>query len=287
MGLTSAQLTAAILSFVSSFLITQVIGRLIEHNYDKLFKELDKNLKIKNALPDDMKSASLDQIVRQQLNAYILQRSQESVGKQVMNRMRLTLLAGLSATAFAFTVYLAIDGHPVWAGVTFLVTLSFGSYYLDRRKAWTRRGIVENTKYRAVLIGGTYSGGETMINILQDPNDDASNIALDYPRLAVVDDAHNKLHVYKRIHSEGAVNIASGDDTSLSTQYEYEGTTPLNESTPTHSSKQALVTPPDIRTSGVYYPQTAEMPLITRPIQDAVGIGKKVVRLSQSLTRRI
>lgn len=277
MGLTAAQLTAAILSFVSTLLITQVIGRLIDHNYDRLFKELDKNLKIKNALPEGMRSESLDQIVRQQLNAYILQRSQESVGKQVLNRFRLAFLAVLSSASFAFAAYLAFSDHPIWAGASFLVSLSFGSYYIDRRKAWTKRGYVENTKYRARFIGGQFGGGETLIEIRQDANDTA-NIALDYANLAVTDERTNKLHIYKRTRSEGELNVASGDDTNLITEYQYEGTTPLDVNPVSHSSKQAVIRPEDIKTVGVYYPQTAEMPLITRPIQDAVGLTKRIIK---------
>lgn len=278
MGLSSAQLTATILSFISTLLITQVIGRFIDHNYDKLFKELDKNLKIKNALPDGMTSETLDQIVRQQLNAYILQRSQETLGKQVMNRVRLITLAGIASLSLAWSVYFALEGKPWWAAATFLGTLSFGSYYVDRRRAWTRRGHVENTKYKAVLKGGYYSGGATMVDILQDSNN-AGDIAIDYARIAVADVLENKLHVYKRTHSEGTLSIDSGENTSLTTEYEYEGTTPLDENTETHNSKQAIIAPEDIRTAGVYYPQTAEMPLVARPIHEAVGVGKKVAKI--------
>lgn len=278
MDINSTQFTAAMLSFFSTFLVTQVIGRFIDHNYDRLFKELDKNLKIKNAMPEDMHSESFDQLIRKQLNSYILMRSQETVGKKVMHKAFLLIIAGITAVLLTFSINFIMDGR-IWLSVlSTIATLAAGSYYFERRQAWTKRGFVENTKYKALFKGGTFSGGQTTIDIIQ--SDSSENQPIDYPKIAIVDDAANKLHIYNRFKSAGALTIATGDDTTLVTEYEYEGTTTINgENLPHHTKDRALIDVSDIKTSGVYYPVTAEMPLIARPIQEAVRGSKKVIKL--------
>lgn len=282
MEISSTALTAAILSFISTLLITQVIGRFIDHNYDKPFKELDKNLKINNALPDDMKSETLEQIIRQQLNAYILTRSQHTLGKKVMNRLWLAVLAGISAICGALAIWNAIDGRPWWSAVSIFGTLSFGAYYFDRRSVWTKTTQVHNTKYRAIFMGGLYSNGSVLIDIIQDGD---SDIAIDYPRIAIIDDDAGKTHFYKRIRSDGTVSIDSGDNTSLNTTYQYEGTVTTSSEHRIHSKKQAVINQEDIKTSGVLYPKTEEIPLISFPIHEALHTGQRLSRLIKRKTQ--
>lgn len=282
MNISSTVLTASILSFVSTLLITQVIGRFIDHNYDKVFKELDKNLKIQNALPDDMQSDTLDQLIRQQFNAYLLSRSRAGLGKQVFNRIWLGLYAGMSALCVALTIWSAMEGRVWWASVSFFGVLSFGAYYFDRRRAWTRKGMVQNTKYRAIFKNGVYSNGSVLIDILQDGD---SNVAIDYPRVVITDNEANKIHIYNRIKSEGTLSVNSGDDTDLKTTYEYSGSVPLTNESVAHSKKQAVIRSNEVRTHGVLYPRTEEIPLLSIPIHEVVTTGKKLGRFIARVNR--
>lgn len=205
-------------------------------------------------------------------------RSQETIGKKVMHKVFLLIIAGITAVLLTFSINFIMDGR-IWLSVLCTVaTLAAGSYYFERRQAWTKRGFVENTKYKALFKGGTFSGGQTTIDIIQ--SDSSENQPIDYPKIAIVDDAANKLHIYNRFKSAGALTIDTGDDTTLVTEYEYEGTTTINgESIPHHTKDRALIDVSDIKTSGVYYPVTAEMPLIARPLQEAVRGSKKVIKL--------
>lgn len=222
MDITSPPVLAAIITIFSTFLFTQVIGRIIDHNYDKNYRELERNLQLKKLLGETMENPGLDELIRIQLNSYILIKSSSTAATTRWHRFLLVCIASAGAASLAATIINFQNHLSAW-GITFLViTFGIGLLYFDRRKIWLHRSYAENTKYRAEFKGGEFDGKHAMVDIKQaDGTDNLST--LDYPFVYVEDRSENKIYVYKRIHSSGNVSVSSGENTNLISEYAYQG----------------------------------------------------------------
>lgn len=222
MDITSPPVLAAIITIFSTFLFTQVIGRIIDHNYDKNYRELERNLQLKKLLGETMENPGLDELIRIQLNSYILIKSSSTAATTRWHRFLLLCIATGGAGSLAATIINFQNHLSAW-GVTFLViTFGIGLLYFDRRKIWLHRSYAENTKYRAEFRGGDFDGKHAMVDIKQaDGSDNLST--LDHPFVYVEDQSEKKIYVYKRIHSSGNVSVSSGENTNLITEYAYQG----------------------------------------------------------------
>ena len=222
MDITSPPVLAAIITIFSTFLFTQVIGRIIDHNYDKNYRELERNLQLKKLLGETMENPGLDELIRIQLNSYILIKSSSTAATTRWHRFLLVCIASAGAASLAATIIQFQNHMSAW-GITFLViTFAIGFLYFDRRKIWLQRSYAENTKYRAEFRGGDFDGKHAMVDIKQaDGTDNLST--LDHPFVYVEDRSENKIYVYKRISSSGNVSIASGENTNLVSEYAYQG----------------------------------------------------------------
>lgn len=222
MDITSPPVLAAMITILSTFLFTQVIGRIIDHNYDKNYRELERNLQLKKLLGEPMQNKGLDELIRIQLNSYILIKSSNTAATTRWHRFLLLCIA----VGGAFSLILTINNfqsHTSNWGFTFLiVTFAIGSLYFDRRKVWLHRSYAENTKYRAEFFGGAFDGKHTMVDIKQADGVDTLS-TLDHPFVYIENVAENTIFVYKRVHSSGNISVSSGENTTLITDYAYQG----------------------------------------------------------------
>ena len=221
MDITSPPVLAAMITILSTFLFTQVIGRIIDHNYDKNYRELERNLQLKKLLGEPMQNKGLDELIRIQLNSYILVKSSSTL-KTRFHRFLLMCIGAVGALTIMLSVTNFQNRHD-WAGVGFLFTsILIGTVYFDRRKVWLHRSYVENTKYRAEFFGGAFGGKHTMVDIKQ--ADGVDNLStLDHPFVYIENAAENTIFVYKRVHSIGNISVSSGENTTLITDYAYQG----------------------------------------------------------------
>lgn len=222
MGLTSQPVViATLISLVATFLFTQVIARIIDHNYDKAYRELERNLQLRKLLGEDMKDSSLDELIRVQFNSYLLIKM-SGVRKTRFHRLALFFIGLLSAGSLAMAVMEFFKEQLPWSISLLVISVMLGMLYFDRRKNWFRRSYVTNTKYKAILLGGKYDSGYVMIDILQ-ANEDSTFSTLDHPFIYVKDAISGTVYGYKRIRSAGKVSVASGEDTNLQTDYAFQG----------------------------------------------------------------
>lgn len=221
MDITSPPIFAAIITILSTFLFTQVIGRIIDHNYDKNYRELERNLQLKKLLGEAMQNKGLDELIRIQLNSYILIKS-SSVLKTRFHRFLLLCIGALVALSLMLAVTNFQNHRSEWGVGCLIVTCGIAMLYFDRRKVWLHRSYVENTKYRAEFFGGEFDGKHVMVDIKQ--ADGVDNLStLDHPFVYIEDTSTNTVFVYKRVHSSGNVSVSSGENTTLITDYAYQG----------------------------------------------------------------
>ena len=221
MDITSPPVLAALITIISTFLFTQVIGRIIDHNYDKNYRELERNLQLKKLLGEQMQNKGLDELIRIQLNSYILIKSSSRL-KTRFHRFLLVCIGVAVAVSLMLSVT-NFQHSQDGAGIGFLVTsVMIGLIYFDRRKVWLHRSYVENTKYRAEFLGGEFDGKHAMIDIKQ--ADGVDNLStLDHPYVYIENAATHTIYVYKRVRSSGNVSVSSGENTNLITDYAYQG----------------------------------------------------------------
>lgn len=222
MDITSPPIFAAIITILSTFLFTQVIGRIIDHNYDKNYRELERNLQLKELLGDGMQNKGLDELIRIQLNSYILIKSSSTAATTRWHRFLLFCIASLGAASLGLTIN-DFQNHLSGWGVTYLIaTFAIGLLYFTRRRVWLHRSYAENTKYRAEFFGGEFDGKHVMVDIKQ--ADGVDNLStLDHPFVYIENVSENTIFVYKRVHSSGNVSVSSGENTTLITDYAYQG----------------------------------------------------------------
>jgi hypothetical protein len=221
MDISSPPVLAAIITIFSTFLFTQVIGRIIDHNYDKNYRELERNLQLKKLLGEPMQNKGLDELIRIQLNSYILIKS-SSTTKTRWHRFLLVCIGILVALSLMLTVTNFQNHMSEWGVTCLIVTFALCMLYFDRRKVWLHRSYVENTKYRAEFFGGEFDGKHFMVDIKQ--ADGVDNLStLDHPFVYIENTATNTIFVYKRVRSSGSVSVSSGENTNLITDYAYQG----------------------------------------------------------------
>lgn len=222
MDLTSQPVViATLISLIATFLFTQVIARIIDHNYDKTYRELERNLQLRKLLGDEMKNDSLDELIRVQFNSYILIKM-SGVRKTRFHRLALFFLGLLSAGSLAMAVMEFFKDNLPWAVSLLVISVMLGMLYFDRRKNWFRRSYVTNTKYKATFLGGKYDSGYVMIDIVQ-ASEDSTFSTLDHPFVYVKDAITGTVYGYKRIRSTGKVSVSAGEDTNLQTEYAFQG----------------------------------------------------------------
>lgn len=222
MDITSPPVLAAIITIFSTFLFTQVIGRIIDHNYDKNYRELERNLQLKKLLGETMENPGLDELIRIQLNSYILIKSSSTAATTRWHRFLLVCIASGGAGALAATIIHFQNHMSEWGSTWLVVTFAIGFLYFDRRKIWLQRSYAENTKYRAEFRGGEYDGKHAMVDIKQADGTDSLS-TLDFPFVYIEDRSEHKIYVYKRISSSGNISVASGENTNLVSEYAYQG----------------------------------------------------------------
>ena len=222
MDLTSQPVViATLISLVATFIFTQVIARIIDHNYDKNYRELERNLQLRKLMGEDLKDSSLDELIRVQFNSYLLMKM-SVVRKTKGHRFALFVIGLLSAGALGLGIMEFLKDRIVWSIVLGAIALVLGIIYFDRRKYWFRRSYVTNTKYKAILLGGKYDSGFTMIDIIPSI-DDGTFSTLDHPFVYVKDAITGTVYGYKRIRSGGKVSVSSGEETNLQTEYAFQG----------------------------------------------------------------
>lgn len=221
MDISSPPVLAAMITILSTFLFTQVIGRIIDHNYDKNYRELERNLQLKKLLGEPMQNKGLDELIRIQLNSYILIKSSSKLQTR-FHRFLLVCIGAIVAVSIMLSVT-NFQNRQDGAGIGFLVaSIMIGMIYFDRRKVWLHRSYVENTKYRAEFLGGEFDGKHATVDIKQ--ADGVDNLStLDHPFVYIENVATNTIFVYKRVRSSGNVSVSSGENTNLITDYAYQG----------------------------------------------------------------
>lgn len=271
MDISSPPVLAALITIISTFLFTQVIGRIIDHNYDKNYRELERNLQLKKLLGESMQNKGLDELIRIQLNSYILIKS-SSVLKTRFHRFLLMCIGALGALSLMLAVT-NFQNRQDWIGVGLLmVTILIGAFYFDRRKVWLHRSYVENTKYRAEFFGGEFDGKHAMVDIKQ--ADGIDNLStLDHPFVYIEDVAENRIYVYKRVHSSGNVSVSSGENTTLITDYAYQGIFDQSEGRKTMGKNPVIpstaVRSPDSLLASIV--ASEEVQVIAKPIMGTVS----------------
>lgn len=222
MDLTSQPVViATLISLIATFLFTQVIARIIDHNYDKTYRELERNLQLRKLLGEDLKDSSLDELIRVQFNSYLLMKM-SVVRKTKGHRFALFVIGLLSAGALGLAIMEFLKDEIRWSVTLAAAAFVLGVIYFDRRKHWFRRSYVTNTKYKAILLGGKYDSGYTMIDIIPS-TDDGTFSTLDHPFVYVKDAISGTVYGYKRIRSAGKVSVSAGEDTNLQTEYAFQG----------------------------------------------------------------
>lgn len=222
MDLTSQPVViATLISLAATFIFTQVIARIIDHNYDKTYRELERNLQLRKLMGEDLKDSTLDELIRVQFNSYLLMKM-SVVRKTKGHRFALFCLGLLSAGLLGLSTMEFLKENYTWGSGFAVAASTVGIVYFDRRKHWFRRSYVTNTKYKAILLGGKYDSGYTMIDIIP-TNDDGTFSTLDYPFVYVKDAITGTVYGYKRIRSGGKVSVSSGEETNLQTEYAFQG----------------------------------------------------------------
>lgn len=211
---------ATIISLLASFIFTQIIARVIDHNYDKNYRELERNLQLKKLLEGN-ENESLNELVRVQLNSYLLIKM-SGVKKTRKHRLMLFLLGLVTVSSLIISITKFIEMELTLAIVTLTVSMFLGTFYFNRRKVWFRSSYIGNTKYKAVLLGGKYDSGYTMIDIKKN-NDDSTFSTLDFPFVYIKDAITGTVYGYKRMKSTGSISVTPNEPNSLETEYIFQG----------------------------------------------------------------
>lgn len=222
MDLTSQPIViATLISLVATFVFTQIIGRIIDHNYDKTYRELERNLQLRKLMGEDLKDSSLDELIRVQFNSYLLLKM-SGVRKTRFHRFMLFTLGILAAGSLGVSIMEFFRSQMAWGIAMLVISLMLCMVYFDRRKHWFRSSYATNTKYKAILLGGKYDSGYTMIDIVP-TTDDVTFSTLDHPFVYVKDAITGTVYGYKRIRSGGKISVSSGSDSNLQTEYAFQG----------------------------------------------------------------
>lgn len=211
MDFTSPVIIATIIGLV----FTQLIGRFVDHHYDKNYRVLERNLQIKKLLGDDSHNASLDELIRRQLNSYIVY-EMGNVREERKHKVYLFGIGMIVALAIAITVATFQNGYILWGIAASVVTAALGIFYYERKSTWFVRVPAENTQYKAMFKNGKYADGFLMLDII--PSDGGGG-TLDHPFLYVEDIDTEYIHEYKRVSSSGSISISSGSNTDLLSEY--------------------------------------------------------------------
>lgn len=267
MDLTSQPVViATLISLIATFLFTQVIARIIDHNYDKTYRELERNLQLRKLLGEDLKDSSLDELIRVQFNSYLLMKM-SVVRKTKGHRFALFIIGLLSAGALGLAIMEFLKDEIKWSITLGAVALILGMIYFDRRKHWFRRSYVTNTKYKAILLGGKYDSGYTMIDIIPS-TDDGTFSTLDHPFVYVKDAISGTVYGYKRIRSAGKVSVSSGEDTNLQTDYAFQGI--VAKESQVIFGKNPVISSMDVNLPDYFVPVMEEITVATmKPIKGA------------------
>lgn len=267
----SPVIVASIISVISGFILTQIIGPVIDHYRDKSYRLLERNLQLRKLMGDEFKNESLDEIIRMQLNSYILvSRTTERRSKK--HRRIISLVSGLGWVSFGATIVAVNEQAYEWSFFFFMMAGLFITLYFRLRRKFYRTYTVDNTKYKAVFLGGKYEGGYVSVDIMP-ANEDGSLSTLDYPVLYIKDKIKGRIHVYSRVKSAGSISIGSGEETSMQTDYSYEKViASLPENTPAPPVINAL----DLKLPGE-----------VMPIEDIAMASVKPMRKAWSIIRRL
>lgn len=267
MDLTSQPVViATLISLIATFVFTQVIARIIDHNYDKTYRELERNLQLRKLLGEDLKDSSLDELIRVQFNSYLLMKM-SVVRKTKGHRFALFVIGLLSAGALGLAIMEFLKDEIRWSITLGAAALILGVIYFDRRKHWFRRSYVTNTKYKAILLGGKYDSGYTMIDIIPS-TDDGTFSTLDHPFVYVKDAISGTVYGYKRIRSAGKVSVSSGEDTNLQTEYAFQGI--VAKESQIILGKNPVISSVDVTLPDYFVPVMEEITVATmKPIKGA------------------
>lgn len=279
MDLTSPVIIATILGFI----FTQIVGRVVDHHYDRNYRQLERNLQLKKLLGEDTRNASLEELIRRQLNSYVLYEMGD-VRTERKHRLYLSGIGVVSIGSLILTITLYQEKHIGWAIAATVLTLALASVYYDRKRVWFQRVPAENTKYRAELKGGLYDSSFLMVDIMPVGNADSTS-TLDHPFIYVEDSATARLHSYKRVRSSGTVSVAAGEDTDLVTEYEYQGLYDGEEGRRV-AGKNPIASSLIVKREGLETPDGVETLVIVKPIKGAVSLVARFVRFMDSKIRR-
>jgi hypothetical protein len=276
MDLTSQPVViATLISLIATFLFTQVIARIIDHNYDKTYRELERNLQLRKLMGEDLKDSSLDELIRVQFNSYLLMKM-SVVRKTKGHRFALFAIGLLSAGSLGLGVMEFLKDKISLSLILGAIALILGMVYFDRRKHWFRRSYVTNTKYKAILLGGKYDSGYTMIDIIPSA-DDGTFSTLDYPFVYVKDAITGTVYGYKRIRSGGKVSVASGEETNLQTEYAFQGI--VAKESQIIFAKNPVIASLDVTLPDYFVPVMEEITVATmKPIKGAWYVLATVFR---------
>lgn len=268
---TSPVIIASFISVIAGFFLTQIIGPVLDHYRDKHYRLLERNLQLRKLIGDDFKNESLDEIIRMQLNSYILV-SRSSQRKSRSHRFMLSLIT-LAGWIFAVTSFLFFMDHAYVTGSIFaaLVPASVFAYF-SLRKRFFRSYTVENTKYRAAFLGGKFEGGQATVDI-RPANEDGTLTTLDYPALYIKDKLTGRIHAYNRAKSSGNISIGSGEETDMQTDYIYH--------------KTLSILPELLHNTAVLSSVDVKLPGEILPMEDLALASVKPVRKMWTLIRKL
>lgn len=220
---------------------------------------------------DDFQNESLDELIRMQLNSYILiSRTTERRSKG--HRLIISIFGWLAVASAITGIISFFENRWDWAAGGIALCVMFAIIATRLRQKFYRTYTVENTKYKAVFLGGKFEGGYVAIDIMPAP-DDGSPSTLDYPVLYLKDPLKGRVHVYNRVKSAGNISIGSGEETSMQTDYTYAS---ILAHLPENIPSPAIINAGDIKLPGEVI-----------PIEDIALASVKPMRKIWSLIRRL
>lgn len=262
---------ATMISLLASFIFTQIIARLIDHNYDKSYRELERNLQIKKLLEGE-DNESLNELIRVQLNSYLLIKM-SSVKKTRTHRLVLFILGVIATVALIVSITKFIESSFTIAITSLALAVFLGTVYFNRRKVWFRSSYVGNTKYKAILLGGKYDSGYVMIDIKKS-NDDATFSTLDYPFVYIKDAITGTVYGYKRVRSTGNISVSVNDSNSLQTEYAFQGI--VAKESQIVFGRNPVMQSVDVNLPDYFIPAMEEITVVTmKPLKGLLSIVAK------------
>lgn len=267
----SPVIIASIISVISGFVLTQVIGPVIDHYKDKNYRLVERNLQLRKLMGDEFHNESLDELIRMQLNSYILI-SRTTERRSPGHRFIISVLGMLGIISFLTGIVLFFEENMAWSVSSFAFCFMFAILAARLRQKFYKTYTVENTKYKAVFLGGKFEGGHVTIDVMPAP-EDGSPSTLDYPVLYLKDPLKGRIHVYSRVKSAGNISVGSGEETSMQTDYTHTSVLPH---VPENIPSPAIVNTGDIKLPGEVI-----------PIDDIALASVKPMRKIWSLIRRL